>query len=449
MVELTAIRDAAAAPYAAEFARLRATLPGAGIGWIEDLRARAMARFAEAGFPSVRNEAWKYTDLRRLARATFKPAPPVPAVVARAALAPWLVDRAAHVAVFVDGRFAPSLSTLDGLPKGVAFRSLAQVLAEAPKLVEGHLGRIATLEGPGLVALNTALMEDGVVLVLDKGVAVEGPLQVLHLASESAGCAVHPRLLAIAGEASAATLVESFAALGGAQGFTDAVAEIDVGPGARIRHVRLQEESAASWHVGLTGVRIARDAGYEGFIVSAGARLSRTEIRVRLDGNGAECTLDGATLVRGRQHADVTTDIEHASGHARSRQMFKAVLDDQSRSVFQGRVVVAEDAQRTDAQQSSRNLLLSRGARADSKPELIIHADDVKCSHGATVGDLDRSALFYLRARGIDERTARGLLIEGFVRELIEAAPGDVVRARIERTITTWLAGMDRAKEAA
>ena len=153
--------------------------------------------------------------------------------------------------------------------------------------------------------------------------------------------------------------------------------------------------------------------------------------------------------MRGRQHADITTDIEHASGHARSRQLFKAVLDDQSRSVFQGRVVVAEDAQRTDAQQSSRNLLLSRGAQADSKPELIIHADDVKCSHGATVGDLDRDALFYLRARGIDERTARGLLIEGFVRELIEAAPGVAVRARIERTVATWLAGMGRAKEAA
>jgi Fe-S cluster assembly protein SufD len=196
-------------------------------------------------------------------------------------------------------------------------------------------------------------------------------------------------------------------------------------------------------------VRIGRDAGYEGLVLSAGGRLSRTEIHARLDGTGAECRLDGAVLVRGRQHADITTDIEHASGFAQSRQMFKAVLDDQSRSVFQGRVVVAKEAQRTDALQSNRNLLLSRGAQADSKPELIIHADDVKCSHGATVGDLDRNALFYLRARGIDERTARSLLIEGFVGELVEAAPGEAVRARVERSIGGWLAGMGRAREAA
>jgi Fe-S cluster assembly protein SufD len=444
------MKDAAAAPYTAEFARVQATLPGAGIAWLDELRARAMSRFAETGFPTVRDEAWKYTDLRRLAASSFEAAPARPAAPRYEALAPFLVDGAGPVAVFVDGQFAPALSKLDGLPKGVTFRSLAKLLMESPALVERHLGRIAPPDVTGgLVALNTALMADGVALILDRNVQLDAPVQILNITSGGSGFVTHPRLLVIAGEGSAATLVESFAALGTARGFTDAVAEIALGPAARLRHVRLQEESDSAWHVGLIGVCAARDAGYEGFVVSAGGRLSRTDIRARLDGKGAECTLRGATLVRGRQHADITTDIEHVSGNAQSRQMFRAVLDDHSRSVFQGRVFVAEDAQRTDAQQSNRNLLLSRGAVADSKPELIIHADDVKCSHGATVGDLDRNALFYLRARGIDERTARGLLIEGFVRELIDAAPGGAVRARIERSVASWLVGMDRAKEAA
>jgi Fe-S cluster assembly protein SufD len=444
------MKDAAAAPYAAEFARVHEALPGAGIVWLDELRARAMNRFAETGFPTIRSEAWKYTDLRRLAASSFEAAPARSPVLRRETLAPFLVDGAGPAAVFVDGRFVPALSELDGLPKGAMFRSLAEFLAESPALVEPHLGRVAPPDvAGGLVALNTALMADGMVLVLERNVQLDAPVQILNIASGGSGFATHPRLLVIAGEGSAATLVEGFAALGATRGFTDAVAEIALGPAARLRHVRLQEESDSAWHVGLIGVSAARDAGYEGFVVSAGGRLSRTEIRARLDGKGAECTLQGATLVRGRQHADITTDIEHASGNAQSRQMFRAVLDDQSRSVFQGRVFVAKDAQRTDAQQSNRNLLLSRGAVADSKPELIIHADDVKCSHGATVGDLDRNALFYLRARGIDERTARGLLIEGFMSELIDAAPGAAVRARIERSLATWLAGMDRAKEAA
>ena len=450
MVELKTVTDPATGPYADAFARGRKGMPGADVAWVDELRVRAMQRFAETGFPTIRNEVWKYTDLRRLARASFAPAPAAPAALPRAQLGPLLVDGAAHCAAFVDGRFAPALSTLGDLPRGVTLRPLGQVLAEAPASIEPYLGRLAPIEESiGLVALNTAMMEDGAVLVLEKGATLKSPLQVVNIASDGAAFAVHPRLLVIALEGSEATLVESFGAVGGASGFTDTVAEIDLGPGARLRHVRLQEEGAGASHIGLARVRLARDAAYNGFVVSAGARLSRTELRIALDGKGAECTLDGITLVRGRQHADITTDVAHASGHARSSQTFKAVLGDQARSVFQGRVFVAKDAQKTDAHQSNRNLLLSRGAHADSKPELIIHADDVKCSHGATVGDLDRDALFYLRARGIDEGTARALLIEAFVQETIEAIPADAVRARVERTVASWLASERRAKEAA
>lgn len=446
MANLKPAVDPATAPWVERHAAARAALPGSGIAWLDDLRARGLRRFAETGFPGARIEAWKYTDLRRLARVDFASAPENPTTPGRKAVAPLLLDDV-PVAVFVDGRFTPGLSALGGLPAGVSLVTLATALADDPAALQPYLGRIAPPEEPGgLVALNTAFMADGAVLRLGKG-ATAGAVQVLHLAT--GGFAVYPRLLVVAGEDSAATLVENFAGLGATRGFTNAVTEIDVGPAARIRHVRIQQESASAWHVGLTRLHLARDSAYAGFVVSAGGRLARTEIRARLDGKGVDCALDGITLVRGRQHADITTDFEHASGYAQSRQTFKAVLDDRSRSVFQGRILVAPDAQRTDAHLVNRNLVLSRGAQADSKPELIIHADDVKCSHGATVGDLDRDALFYLRARGIDEVTARGLLIEAFVRELIDAVPDEAPRALVERTLADWLSGLGRAKEAA
>lgn len=438
--------DPASAPWLARHEAACGALPGAGLAWLDELRARGLGRFAETGFPTIKAEAWKYTDLRRLAQSTFAPVPELPVLPARAALAPFLMESTPAV-VFVDGRFVSDISALSGLPNGVSVESLASLLGRDPQALAPHLGRIAPPEEPGgLVALNTAFMADGAVLRLDRRAAA-GTIQVLHFATD--GHAVHPRLLLLAGEESAVTLVESFAGASMASGFTNAVSEIAVGAGARIRHLRMQRESPLAWHVGLTRVRLARDSSYSGFVVSAGSRLARTEMRVRIEGTGAECALAGITLVRGRSHSDITTDIEHASGHARSRQTFKAVLDDRSRSVFQGRILVAEGAQRTDAHQINRNLLLARGALADSKPELIIHADDVKCSHGATVGDLDHDALFYLRARGIDEVTARGLLIEAFVRELIESEPDDAVRTLVERTLTEWLAGLGRRQEAA
>ena len=446
MVQLKSVTAPATGGWIARYEAARGALAGVGLDWLDDLRARGLRRFAETGFPTTRVEAWKYTDLRRLARNEFQPVPEMPVAPERETLAPLLLN-GAPVAVFVDGRFAPTLSALDSLPAGVRLDSLAAALADDPAALEPHLGRIAPPEEPGgLVALNTAFMADGAVLRIDRGAAA-GVIQVLHLAGGSH--AVHPRLLVVAGEDSAVTLVENFAGLGPAAGFTNAVTEIDAGAAARIRHVRLQQENSASWHVGLTRLRLARDATYGGFVVSSGGRLARTEIRVRIDGKGARCALDGITLVRGRQHADITTDFEHASGYAESRQSFKAVLDDQSRSVFQGRILVAPDAQRTDAHLINRNLLLSRRAQADSKPELIIHADDVKCSHGATVGDLDRDALFYLRTRGIDEIMARGLLIEAFVRELIDGVPDEVPRTLVERTLADWLSGLGRTKEAA
>ncbi len=435
------------APYISRFADVAATLPGNGLPWLAELRAGAIEDFAAAGFPTIRSEAWKYTDLRRMLRTEFTAAPGAAAQPGAAALAGWRLDGDSHRLVFVDGFLAPSLSDIEGLPDGVRLVSLDAAARDAPELLKDRLGAAAGADGDGLVALNTALMESGAVLQVDDGVVLDAPVHLLFLAGGGAeGAANHARNLIVLGEASQASLVETFAGLGGTPYWTNAVTEIAVAPGAKLRHVKLQHEGEAAYHTALTRVRLDRDASYHGFVMSTGAAMMRNEIRVRLDGRGADCRIDGATLLRGRQHADNTTEIVHAATDGASRQVFKGVLDGRSRSVFQGRVRVEPGAQRTNAHQLNRNLLLSPGAEADSKPELVIHADDVKCSHGATTGDLDRDALFYLRARGIDPDRARALLIEAFVAELIEDAAVPAARANLVQALNAWL---DAAGEAA
>jgi Fe-S cluster assembly protein SufD len=254
----------------------------------------------------------------------------------------------------------------------------------------------------------------------------------------------------VAADGARASVFETYLGVADRAYWTNAVAEIVVGRDAEIAHVKLQREGEEGYHTGFSRVTVGRGGSYSGFVLSLGARLARTEIRVALDGEHASCRIDGAALLRGRQHGDVTTEIEHRAANGRSRQTFKNVLDDRSRSVFQGRVVVRRAAQKTDAVQSNRNLLLSPGAEADSKPELRIFADDVKCGHGATVGELDKDALFYLRSRGIGAEEARGLLIAGFVGELIDGVGEPAIADRLRRALDFWLAGgRDDARDAA
>jgi Fe-S cluster assembly protein SufD len=351
--------------------------------------------------------------------------------------------------VFVDGAFAPHLSALVGLPDGLTLAPLAGALAAGDKgLCEG-LGNAADMDLPGFAALNTALMQDGAVCRVAAGVDVAAPVQLLFVATEGSAAEHHLRNLVVLGDNSRAVVLQSYVSLGASAGFCDVVTETMVGQGATLRHVIRQAHSATAWHVGLNAARLARDATLDSFVLSTGARLARNEIRVRLDGPGADCALNGVTLVRGRQHCDNSTDVDHASGRCRSSQLYKNVLDGRARSVFQGRVHVAPDAQKTDAHQMNRNLLLSRNAQADSKPELIIHADDVKCSHGATVGDLDRDALFYLQSRGIDPTTARNLMVRAFAAEMIDDLPDDAIRSHLDAAISGWLDSMAAAEEAA
>ena len=430
------------APYISRFAEIAATLPGGGLPWLAEMRAAAIDSFATTGFPTIRAEAWKYTDLRRMLRTDFtaaaEAAAPGQDVVAR-----WQLDGEAHRLVFVDGRFAPALSDVSGLPKGVRLVSLDAAAEDMPELLQDRLGAASSANGDGLVALNTAFMAGGAVLRVEDGVVLDAPVHLLFLATDATADTInHPRNLIVLGEASQAAVVETFAGMDGAAYWTNPVNEIAVGQGARLRHVKLQAEGADSYHTALSRISLARDAGYQGMVLSAGARMARNEIRVRLDGQGADCRIDGATLLSGRQHADNTTEIIHAATDGTSRQVFKGVLDGTSRSVFQGRVRVEPGAQRTNADQLNRNLLLSSGAEADSKPELVIHADDVKCSHGATTGDLDSDALFYLRARGIGEARARALLIEAFIGELIEDAAVPAARPAMTACLEAWLGGV-------
>lgn len=418
------------------FEQAKDSLPGT---WLADARAGAMGDFAASGFPTPRTEAWKYTNLNRLARAEFDPLAEIPAP----AIGSWselVVDGCDRI-VTVNGRFDEAASSVGDLPDGVTVAPLSAVVAEIDPALEGELAQIAPREGAPLVALNTAFMRDGLVLNIAEGVVLDRPVQVVHLVdSGSAAIAVHPRTLVVAGDNSAATVIETFAGAKDSNYWTNAVSEIRVGQNASVKHIKRQSESVAAYHTALTQVRLARDARFSSVALAVGALLSRNEVKVAFEGEGASCALAGGALLRGRQHADSTTEADHGVPHTNSQQVFRNVLDDQSRSVFQGGVIVRPDAQKTDSSQSNRNLLLSSGAQADSKPELQIFADDVKCAHGATVGDLDQTAMFYLESRGIPPHQAKALLIKAFVGEIMDDLPDGPVQEHIENAVAAWMA---------
>lgn len=420
-------------PFVESFSRGRDDLPGRGL---VALRENAIRSFADAGFPTPRAEAWKYTNLNRLTRAKFDPLAEVRPVDA----ARWTgfhID-GAHRIVIANGRYDAAASELGDLPEG----AVVAPLSEAIDLAGEDLASIATAESGSLVALNTAFMRDGLVLRLEKGVVLDRPVQVLYVVDAGdTAMSLHPHTLILAGEGSAATVVETFAGAAEAGYWTNAVTEIRVAANAEIVHLKRQSEAASGYHTALTQVRLACDARYNGVSLAAGGVLSRNELRVSFDGEGADCALSGATLLRGRQHADNTTGADHRVPHTSSRQVFRNVLDEHARAVFQGCVIVREHAQKTDSNQSSRSLLLAPGAQADTKPELRIFADDVKCAHGATVGDLDRDALFYLESRGVPPAEAKALLIQAFVDEVFEAVPEGALRGHFTDAIGDWMEG--------
>ncbi len=426
----------------AQYGALKPTLPGAKAGWLERLREGALERFAASGLPTPKVEAWKYTNLNALAKLALVPAAQARNGIAAEAL-PWLLPHAAKPQrlAFVNGRLRPDLSALGTLPEGVTLAGLAAVLERGPDALEGRLGRPGAIEQQPLVALNTAFLADGFVLRLGRDTALDRPVELLFIGMPGAEpVAYHPRGLVLAEAGSRATILEQHVGIGAGAYFANGVIEIELEDGASLEHYKLERESAQAFHIATTGVRLGRGARYESFVLAEGGRLARNEINVTLDGPGASCRLNGAYMGRARQHIDNTTMIDHAKPETTSRELYKGVLDNYARGVFQGRILVRPDAQKADGQQTSRTLLLSEGAEIDTKPQLEIYADDVKCSHGAAAGALDEDALFYLRSRGIPQDEARQLLVAAFVQDVVGEIASEPVREIFRRAAAGWVA---------
>jgi Fe-S cluster assembly protein SufD len=416
----------------------RPRLAGRKLAWLEALRAEAVERVRRNGLPTRKLEAWKFTSLGALERIAFQPAnDDGPTPLDEAALAALRLAPQCHLAVFVNGRFRADLSDLAHLPEGSSVTPLTAAGEEDLRALTAAPDIAAEPQARALVDLNTAFMGEGAVIHLGPGATLD-PIQLLFLSRpEGEPRIFQPRNLIVAAPGASATVLETYAGQG--VYWTNAATRILIAPHAVLRHYKLQAESTAAYHTAETSVRLDEAGAYRMFALSEGARLARNEIDVALAAADAEARLSGAALARGEQHLDTTVRIDHAMPNGSSGQAFRSVVDDRAQAVFQGRIRVAPGAQKTDAQQLSRSLLLSATAGADTKPELEILADDVKCSHGAAVGDLDRDALFYLRARGIGEAEARRILVDAFVGELIAAVESEPARHYFRQAFDGWL----------
>ncbi len=397
---------------------------GAGeTGAVAALRRAGREAFAAQGLPTTRLEEWRYTNLAELAALDWQlPEDRAPDVAREAVEALASPVFACGLLVFANGRFVPGLSTLRAPDVEVTTLAAAR-RAHDPRALT-RLGSLVDAKQHSLAALATALLDDGVAIRLPAGTRLEQPLHLVFLSlPEAAPTASHPRVWIEAGRGSSAVVVQDHVSIGNRPALTNAVTELHVGPGARLEHVLLQREGSATFHVSNTAAQLERDARLATHVISLGGRLVRNDLSVLLAGEGAEARLSGLFLCTGERLVDNHTFVDHAVPHGTSRQLYKGVLAGRSRGVFRGRVLVRPDAQKTDARQSNPNLLLSDGAEIDGKPQLEIHADDVKCSHGSAIGRVDENALFYLRARGIDEAAARALLVRGFAAEVLAALP--------------------------
>lgn len=416
-------------------------LSGLDIPWLAERRAAALARFRAAGLPGRQVEDWRYTPLGHLAAIAFQPARLSPAAEVHA-LPTAILPLDGCRLMLVNGSFDRVLCDLKDLPKGIQVHGLAEALRTHPERLRPWLATSAA--GP-LADLNTASFHDGIVIHVDAGAVVDTPLHLISVAvAVDHAVDFHPRVIVVLEDGARATLVESHCGVVGPPTLSNGVVEIDLGRGARLHHAKLQDEAPEGWHMASHAVSLAEDAAYHATVLHTGGRLARHEVRVRLRGPRATARLDGAYVIDGMTHVDDTIVIDHEAPSCTSRQLWKGVLDGQARGVFQGKVRVARAAQKTDAYQLSRALLLSPQAEADAKPELEIYADDVKCGHGSAIGALDDTALFYLTSRGIGRPDARRMLIDAFVAEVVDAVADTAVREAFAALLHRRLGGMGR-----
>jgi Fe-S cluster assembly protein SufD len=407
---------------------------GGGPEFLRKLRAAGREAFQRVKLPTVKHEDWRYTNLAELSGLAFAAPAPALARVTLTDLPP------SPRLVFLDGRLDPASSDVTGLPAGVRLGSLAAALAERPAALEPHLGQVAAAPDHAFAALNAGLFTDGALLEIADGIACQ-PAVHLVFASTAASTggkpATHPRNLVVAGAGSRATVVEHYR--GDGIYLVNAVTELVLGDGAQVEHDRIQEDAPQAFHVGLLHVRQGAASRFTGQSIALGSRLARVEARAHLAGEGAHCDLHGLYVAGGQQLLDHLVRVDHAVPRCTSREVFKGILDGASRGVFAGRIFVREGAQKTDAGQVNSNLLLSEDAIIDTKPQLEILADDVKCTHGGTVGQLREDQLFYLRARGVPQAVARAMLTWAFASEMVERVGPEALRARVRAAVTARL----------
>ncbi len=442
--------DAAQAHFVSRFEECEARLASSSPAWLAPVRRAAIERFAELGFPNRKNEAWKYTSVSEIAKASLDPEPPALTGISRDDLHELLGgDASAGVFVFEDGRFAPEFSSPTSLPPGVEVGSLAGALGEQPNLIRPLLDRADPLDRP-FAALNGAFQRDGAFVRVTADATPQQPIQLIFVAGPAAsGRVANPRnIIRIDRGAKAAIAIRYESRCPGVY-WTNAMTQVLLEDNAELDLVTIQSESHTAYHFSSLDVRQERDSRFRSHHISLGGALARNEIHARLDAPGVDCTLNGLFLVDGEQHVDSQTTVDHASSFGTSRELYKGILGGHSRGVFNGFVLVRPDAQKTNAQQFNPNLLISDDAQINTKPTLEISADDVKCTHGSTVGRLDEDALFYLRTRGVDEPAARQILTVAFASEITKAIPQESLRAQVERLVTAKLERNQPAKEVA
>lgn len=410
--------------------------PTSGPRWLQDVRDHAAGRFAELGFPTTRDEDWRFTSVSRIAGTEWSLAP-ASTQLAEAQIDEVLYGDAPHRLVFVNGRFAPQLSRTAGLPQGLTVGSLSQ---EADASIQQHFGTIAEADTRAFAALNTAFADDGAYVYVPEGVILDTPIQLLFISVASSSSMSHPRTLIVLETGSQAQIVETYVGRSGQAYFTNAVTEVFVGENAVLDHYKVQEEGVEAYHIASMHVRASRSSTFSSHSFSLGGGLVRNDAIATLAGEGAECTLNGLYLADRERLVDNHTTIDHVMPHCPSHEIYKGILGGKARAIFNGKIIVRPDAQKTDAKQTNRALLLSDEATINTKPQLEIFADDVKCTHGATVGQLDEDAVFYLRARGLTYLEARDMLIHAFAGDILDRVKIEPLRNALEAELYTQLA---------
>lgn len=427
--------------YRETFQRFESEIARNGQSWLRPVRREAIERFFELGFPTTRDESWKFTNVDPIAKSSFRLTEGSCAEVTLQELRQFMFPGlTCSQLVFLNGRFSCELSSLRPMPTGVRVCSLKEALTAHRAPLEKHLARYADYRRDAFSALNTAFMDDGAFVSIPDGVVLDEPIHILYVATDTAEpIMTHPRNLIVAGEDSQAIVAEHYVSLTGDVYFSNAVTEVVAGKNSVLSHYLIEEESKRAFILSTLRVQQHRNSSVTSHSALLGGALVRNNVHPVMVGEGCNCLINGLFMPTDRQHMDNFMYVEHASPHCDSRQFYHGILDRQSRGVFSGRIIVHKDAQKTDAKQTNRNLLLSEEAQIDSKPQLEIYADDVKCTHGATIGQINKEAIFYLRSRGISEASARALLLLGFAGESLEQMKVGPIRKYLEKLVMDWI----------